>query len=108
PFIIAAPDGSISGRASVFNGGSFFINSDAGRFEDWVATDVWNFVIQNFPIRPEREAHVIAGASMGGFGACNLGIKYRDRFHIVIGIMPALNLRYVDCHGRYFAPFDPN
>jgi S-formylglutathione hydrolase FrmB len=108
PFVIAAPDGSITGRPSFRNAGSFYVNSNAGRFEDFIACDVWNFVIENFSIRPEREAHVMAGASMGGFGAYNLGIKYRDRFAIVIGVSPALNLRYVDCHGTYFAPFDPN
>jgi S-formylglutathione hydrolase FrmB len=108
PFVIAAPDGSITGRPSVRNAGSFYVNSNAGRFEDYIAVDVWNFVVENFSIRPEREAHVMAGASMGGFGAYNHAIKYRERFAIVVGIMPALNLRYIDCHDQYFAPFDPN
>ena len=44
---------------------------------------------------------------MGGFGAFNLGIKYRDRVGVVAGVLPPLNLRYLDCRGRYFAPFDP-
>ncbi len=108
PFVIAAPDGSIRGRASLLNNGSFYVNSDAGRFEDYIVQDVWGFVRRNFAVRPEREAHVLAGASMGGFGAYNLGFKYRHEFGALVGIMPPLNLRYVDCHGRYLANYDPN
>jgi hypothetical protein len=69
--------------------------------------DVWNFLMANFPIRPESEAHVLAGASMGGGAAYNLGIKYRDRVKVVFGIFPPLNARWIDCHGRYRGNFDP-
>jgi S-formylglutathione hydrolase FrmB len=106
PAIVACPDGSINGRPCLKSDGSFYINTRAGRFEDWVMTDVWNFMMENFPIRPEREAHVLAGASMGGGSAYNLGIKYRDRVKIVFGIFPPLNARWLDCHGRYRANFD--
>ncbi len=108
PMIVASPDGSIKGNSSLFSGGSFYLNTQAGRFEDFLVVDCWNFVVTHFLVRPEPEAHILAGASMGGFAAFNLGIKYRDRFKVVAGIMPGLNLRYVDCHGRYFADFDPN
>lgn len=108
PMIIAAPDGSIQESNSFFHQGSFFLNSDAGRFEDFVMQDVWCFVRQHYLIRPEREAHVIGGASMGGFAAYNLGFKYRQEFGILIGILPPLNLRWVDCHGRYRTKFDPD
>ncbi|MFL5330940.1 MAG: alpha/beta hydrolase [Gemmataceae bacterium] len=108
PMIIAAPDGTTRGSPSVFNAGSFYINSKAGRFHDYIVNDVWNFVCSNFPIRPEREYHVIAGASMGGFGAYNIAIQHRDQFSLVAGIFPPLHLRYCDCHGRYFANYDPN
>jgi S-formylglutathione hydrolase FrmB len=108
PVIIAAPDGSIGGRPTLLNAGSFYVNSDAGRFEDYIMDDVWGFMHQNFSIRPERDAHVMIGGSMGGFGAYFLGIKHRDRIGIVAGIFPPLNVRYIDCHGRYFTNFDPN
>jgi pimeloyl-ACP methyl ester carboxylesterase len=106
--IIACPDGSIDGHACIRNPGSFFINTRAGRFEDFVMHDVWNFVVTNFPIRPEREAHVLAGASMGGGAAYNLAIKYRDRVKVVCGIFPPLNTRWIDCHGRYRGNFRPD
>src|SRR5262249_31434837 len=86
PLIVAVRDGSLNGHSCLLTAGTFFINSKAGRFEDYLMQDVWNFVFQNYPIRPEREAHVLAGVSMGGGAAYNLGIKYRDRVKLVVGI----------------------
>jgi S-formylglutathione hydrolase FrmB len=109
PMIVAAPDGSLRGRAgrTFLSPGSFFINSKAGDFEDYLMHDVWDFVFGHFPIRPEREAHVMAGASMGGGAAYHTAFKYRDRVGMAIGFMPPLNTRWEDCHGRYLANFDP-
>jgi S-formylglutathione hydrolase FrmB len=110
PVILAAPDGTIDGKSHLvvtFNRGSFYINNKAGAFEDYIIQDVWGFLLANYPILPQREFHVLAGASMGGGGAYNLGIKYRDQFGIVVGFFPPLNTRWVDCHGRYRSKFDP-
>jgi S-formylglutathione hydrolase FrmB len=107
PCIIASPDGSIQGRPSLFDAGSFYLNSKAGNFADYIIDDIWPFVVGHFPVRPEREAHVIAGLSMGGFGAFNLAIKHPELFGIIVGIYPPLNLRWLDCHGRYMGNFDP-
>lgn len=107
PFIIAAPDGSITGRPALLKGASFYLNTNAGRFEDFIVCDVWEFVRRNFPVRREREFHILCGGSAGGFAAYNLGFKHRDEFGILAGFLPPLNLRYEDCHGRYFAHFDP-
>src|SRR5262249_16071574 len=107
PCIVAAPDGSLRGVRSYLSAGSFFLNTKAGRFEDFLLVDVWNFLVENFPIRPEPEAHVLLGASMGGWAAFNKVFKYPDRFRVAVGIFPPLNLRWVDCHCRYMANFDP-
>jgi S-formylglutathione hydrolase FrmB len=108
PFIVAVPDGSLLGRpSSLIKIASFFANSNAGRFEDFVMEDVWNFAMESFPIRPEREAHALLGVSMGGSAAFAHAIKHRDKIKIAMGIMPALNLRWVDCHGNYMSRFDP-
>ncbi len=107
PCVVAVPDGSIRGRPTYLVAGSFFINTNAGDFEDYVMRDVWPFVIEHFSIRPEREAHVLMGASMGGFGAFNLAFKYQCQFKVIVGIFPAVNLRWTDCHGRYMGNFDP-
>jgi S-formylglutathione hydrolase FrmB len=107
PFIVAVPDGSLSGEATYMAAGSFFLNTKAGNFENFVMQDVWNFMFEHYPLRPEREAHVIAGVSMGGGAAYNLAFKYRDRIQVVVGIFPPVNNRWVDCHCRYRRPFDP-
>jgi S-formylglutathione hydrolase FrmB len=107
PVIVAAPDGSIRGYPTYFNTGSFFVNSNAGNFGDFLIHDVWDFVTQHFPIRREREAHVIAGASMGGFSAFNQGFNHPELFGVIVGMLPPVNLRWVNCRGRYMANFDP-
>lgn len=107
PLIVAAPDGTLKGRSSLLGGNSFFINSMAGRFEDYVMCDVWPFVLAKFSIHPDRQAHVLGGVSMGGFAAYNLSIKHQDQFAVALGMFPPLNLRWVDCHCRYFGNFDP-
>jgi S-formylglutathione hydrolase FrmB len=108
PFIAVAPDGSLEGVPRSAKPGSFFINGQAGCYEDYVMKDVLGFVFANFPIRPERDAHVLAGLSMGGFAAYSLGIRHREQFGVVVGIYPPLNLRWIDCKGRYFSNFDPS
>jgi pimeloyl-ACP methyl ester carboxylesterase len=107
PIIIAAPDGSIDGEGCLAKPGSFFLNSNAGPYEDYVLQDVWDYVTNRYPIRTERNAHVLCGVSMGGFAAYNLGIRHRDAFGIVIGIHPPLNTRWADVDGNPRAKFDP-
>ncbi len=107
PLIVAAPDGSLSGSPSRYDPGSFFVNGPAGDYQDWVVNDVWRFVTTEYSVRPEPEAHALLGVSMGGFGAFNIGIKHRDKFRIVVGVLPVLNLRWMDLKGNYFANFDP-
>jgi S-formylglutathione hydrolase FrmB len=105
--IIAAPDGSLHGMDCMFSAGSFYLNSKAGAFEDYLMGDVWDFVTTHYPIRPEPEAHAIVGASMGGGAAYNKAIKYQERFKVVAGLFPPVNLRWVSCRGRYMDNFDP-
>ena len=56
PMIVVAPDGSLTRNPFSITAGSFFLNSRAGAFEDFVMTDVWNFMLQQYPIRPEQGA----------------------------------------------------
>jgi pimeloyl-ACP methyl ester carboxylesterase len=107
PLIVAAPDGSLDGAGCLTRPGSFFVNSHAGPYEDYILQDVWDFVTQRYPVRPERNAHVLCGISMGGFGAFNLGIRHRNAFGIAIGVHPPLNLRWADVDGNPRAKFDP-
>jgi S-formylglutathione hydrolase FrmB len=108
PAIIAAPDGSLRGLDCLLSAGSFYLNSKAGNFEDYLVQDVWGFLLTHYPIRPEPEAHALVGLSMGGGAAFNKAIKYPDLFRIAVGVFPPLNTRWEDCHGRYMANFDPD
>jgi S-formylglutathione hydrolase FrmB len=107
PMIVAIPDGSVRGRPGYYSPNSGFLNTDAGRYEDFLFDEVYPWLRANFPIRPERGAHVLAGVSIGGGAAFHHGIKRRDEFGAVLGIFPPLNIRWLGPHGRYFADFDP-
>jgi S-formylglutathione hydrolase FrmB len=107
-FVAVAPDGTVNGRAGLREPPTLYLNSRLGRFEDFVTIDVWNHVVTNYSIRAERQAHVLAGASMGAFGAYNLGIKHKADFGVVAGVLPPLNLRYADCYGRIDTDFNPS
>jgi S-formylglutathione hydrolase FrmB len=108
PVVLVAPDGSIMRRPSYFNSASWWANSRAGNFEDYLMQDVWDFAMTNFSIHPHRNAHALLGVSMGGSAAFAHGMKYKDRVKICVGFMPALNLRWVDCFGQYEGKFDPD
>jgi S-formylglutathione hydrolase FrmB len=106
--VIVAPDGTVRGKASMRESPSLYLNSPLGKFEDFIIFDVWNHVVSNYSIREEKQAHVLAGASMGAFGAYNLGIKHRDEYGIVAGVLPPLNLRYADKRGRSDTDYNPS
>jgi hypothetical protein len=108
PIILAAPDGSVPGLPTLVRGGSFYVNSAAGRYEDAVIQDVWHgFVTARFRVRAGRENRLLAGASMGGFGAYYLGFRHKAEFGHLVGVFPPLDMTYADCHGQYLAAFDP-
>jgi S-formylglutathione hydrolase FrmB len=107
PAIVCAPDGSMTGGASMLHPATFFANSRAGRFEDYLMTDVWQFLFDRFSIRPERDAHALVGASMGGSAAFAHAIRHRDRIKVAVGFHPPLDLRYVCRRGQYRTRFVP-
>lgn len=108
PTIVAIPDGSLRGWEGPLTAQPLFVNSKLGNFEDFVLEDIWCFLREHYPLRPERQAHVLAGFSGGGAAAYRMGIKRRDQFSIVIGVSAPLNFRWLDCKGCYFSDFDPN
>ncbi len=108
PLLIAMPDGTLRDRPTLFGVNPLWVNSRVGRFEDYLMQDVWGFVLSHYPVHPAREARVLGGFSGGGGSAFRLAIKYRHEFGGCLGIHPPLNVRWLDCHGHYFAPFDPD
>ncbi len=107
PLIVAAPDGSFTGDPSPWDAGSFYVNGPRGPFRSWIEDDLWHFLNANFPSRSEAKARILAGASMGGIGAFGIGLMRPERFGTLVGVMPALNLRWMDRSENYMANFDP-
>jgi len=79
-----------SGFHNVF-WGSFYANSPVlGNWEDFVVSDLVNYVESNFRTLQSPDFRGIAGFSMGGLGALNIGMKHPDVFGATYAIAPAL------------------
>ena len=74
-----------------FLGGSFYVNSPVtGNWEDFIVKDVVGFVDKNYRTLTDVASRGIAGSSMGGFGAVNLGMRHPDVFSAVYSLSPGL------------------
>lgn len=72
-------------------GGSFGVNSPIiGDWEDYIVKDVVEYVDSNYRTIVNPNSRGIAGWSMGGFAAINLGLKHPDLFSVVYGLAPGL------------------
>lgn len=108
PMIVACPDGTYEGTRGLLTHHSFYINGRGGAYEDHVMIEVLGFLESRFPIRPERQAHAMAGISAGGFAAISLCMRHRDRFQIAAGLAAPVNLRVSNDRGKYFKNFRPD
>lgn len=107
-FVAVCADATARGRTGLREPPTLYLNSPLGRFEDFITVDVWNHVVGRYSIHADRKARALTGASMGAFGAYNLGIKNKAHFGVVAGVLAPLNLRYADCRGRTDTDFDPH
>lgn len=107
PMIVAIPNGNITGRGKLIGSRPLWFNSNLGPYEDYVVADVWGFVRAHYLIRPERQAHVLGGFSGGGAAAYRIAIRHREQFGAAFSVSGPLNIRWVDCHDRCLANFDP-
>jgi S-formylglutathione hydrolase len=74
-----------------FLGGSFYVNSPVtGNWEDFIVKDVVHFVDKNYRTMANVASRGIAGSSMGGFGAINLGMRHPDVFSAIYSLSPGL------------------
>lgn len=83
PLIVVMPD---SGR------GFYCDAKDAskGNYETYIARDVTNFVDSAFNTIPDRRGRVVAGLSMGGYGAMKFALKYPEMFCAAVSHSGAL------------------
>ena len=78
PAILVLPD--------CFNrwGGSQFIDSEGtGRYQTYLADEIFPFVDAEFQTIPEREARAVVGRSSGGFGALRLGMDRPELLSVI-------------------------
>lgn len=74
PLVIVCPEGE----------NSCYINgADGRRWEDYLIADLPTHVETTYRVRTERGARAIAGLSMGGFGAFDLGLRHPARYGAV-------------------------
>ena len=92
PLIVVMPNGERS----------FYTDSQANpkaAFETYLTRDLVGFVDRTFRTVPTREGRVIAGLSMGGYGAVKLALKHPDLFAAAVSHSGAVGFG-----GRTFAP----
>ena len=74
-----------------FYAGSFYVNSPVtGNWEDFIVHDLVEYVDNNYRTENNPGGRGIAGHSMGGFGALNIGMKHPDVFGIIYSMSPAI------------------
>ncbi len=73
-------------------GNSFYLDNEdtEERFGDHIGRELVSLTRQMFPLSHRREDTVIAGLSMGGFGALRSGLKYPETFGAIIALSSAL------------------
>lgn len=72
-------------------------------YGEFIGQELVSFTRKLFPLSVRQEDTIIAGISMGGFGALRNGLKYSDTFGHIIAISPALIIDEVAA-----APEEPN
>jgi acetyl esterase/lipase len=88
-------------------GGTFYINSNLGRFEDHFFEEIATFVFSNFNVRTDPEGVAMIGSSMGGFGVLYYAITHPSFSHILVPVYPVADLRY-GIDGDKMADYDPD
>ncbi len=111
--VVVMPDFSLTGNGKTPAGyptdgraGSWYINSNLGRFEDHFFREIVPFAQTSFRISTSPGATAIIGSSMGGFGALYYSITHPAFAHHVAAVYPAADLRY-GVGGSRLADYDP-
>ena len=65
-------------------------------YGEFIGRELVDFTRSIFPLSDKREDTIIAGVSMGGYGAIRNGMKYHDVFGHIIGCSPAMIINELD------------
>jgi len=71
-------------------------NVPSDRYEDYVIKDLIPAIERDLRTRSDRKGRIIAGLSMGGYGALKFGFKYPERFALAGSFSGALNAARFD------------
>jgi len=83
PVIVAIPNHYTKYR------GSFYTNSSlAGKWADFTAIDLVNYIDENYRTIPNRNSRGIAGHSMGGHGSIKLGMLFPNVYSTIYALSP--------------------
>ena len=105
PMIIVMPNAA----SDAGYGFSFYTNSDLnGNFEDYIVTDMVNFIDSNYNTRSEASGRAVIGHSQGGYGAFKLGLLHPDKFGTVASHSGLLLLDAMLSLGPMVAAENPN
>jgi len=88
-------------------GGTFYINSNLGRFEDHFFQELATFVFATYNVRTDPEGVAMFGSSMGGYGILYYAITHPSFSHILVTVYPAADIRY-GIEGDKMADYDPD
>lgn len=69
-------------------GGSQFLNSAQGRYEDYIVRELVPAVQQCYDVSPLAKHWCLTGGSSGGYGALHLGSKFPEIFGVVAALAP--------------------
>lgn len=69
-------------------------DTPAPRFATFVTEELQNFVQGNFPTRAGRSWSSIAGVSLGGYGAYELGLVHPDLYTVMMAVSGAMNFLF--------------
>ena len=79
--VVVTPDGA----------NSWYINTPAERWEDYITRDLIEEVERRWPVRPGRASRAVAGLSMGGYGAMNIAMRRPEVFALAASMSGALD-----------------
>jgi S-formylglutathione hydrolase FrmB len=114
PTVLVFVDFSVSADSTDYpdtyyddRGGTFYINSNLGRYEDHFFEELATFVFATFNVRTDPESVAMFGSSMGGFGVLYYAATHPSFSHILVTVYPAADLRY-GINGDKMADYDPD
>ena len=87
PVIAVLPDAPSNHRAGYYVDSSF---SGGRRVETAFTTDLVRHVDTTYRTQPDRAGRIVAGYSMGGYGALRFSLAHPELFHAAIVLSPAV------------------